>query len=399
MNTDPARPLIVIPTYNNGTTLPDVVRGALDTGLDVLVVDDGSTDDGPGLLSELPATVIGYGENRGKGAAILEAGRWAAEHHYTHVITIDADGQHDPGEVGVFLDAIRADPAALVLGKRDFDSPDVPDSSKFGRNFSNFWVKITSGQNVSDSQSGYRAYPVEILTRIRCRSKRYNFEVEILVRAIWAGFPVSSVGISVVYSDETRAGSHFDPWRDNIRISLTYARLFLRHVAPVPHKKLHGPSNRQLLKEYFTGPKTLFRMLLQENLSMREIVLACMLGIFLGTLPLIGLHSVAIIFVATRLRLNRLIAFNISHFCAPPVVPALCIEAGHWLRTGGFIILDQDTIRNIGNDIWGYIGDYLLGSVVMAPVLAGVTGFVVYCILSAVRIFRGHRGREKHGVG
>jgi glycosyltransferase involved in cell wall biosynthesis len=399
MNSEATRVLIVIPTYNNRTTLPEVVRRAVDTGLDVLVVNDGSTDGGPELLSELPVTVIGYGENRGKGAAIKEAGRWAAVHRYTHVITIDADGQHDPAEAGVFLAAVRADPSALVLGKRDFDSPEVPDSSKFGRNFSNFWVKLTSGNNVSDSQSGYRAYPVEILTRIDCRSKRYNFEVEILVRAIWAGYPVHSVEVSVRYSEATRDGSHFDPWRDNVRISLTYARLFLRHIAPIPHKKLHGPTNMRLLKEYFTGPKTLFRMLLQENLSTREIVLACMLGIFLGTLPLIGLHSVAIIFVATRLRLNRLIAFNISHFCAPPVVPALCIEAGHWLRTGGFIVLDQDTVHNIGNNIWGYIGDYLLGSAIMAPVLAGMTGFIVYCIVSVVRIFRRRGDRERHSVG
>ncbi|MBP1750703.1 MAG: glycosyl transferase family 2, partial [Deltaproteobacteria bacterium] len=139
------RPLIVIPVYNHGGTLRDVVVRVLDVCADVLVVDDGSTDvNTREVIGGLPARLIRYEENRGKGEAILRAASEAKRLGMTHIITIDADGQHDPADLDRFMPVIREDPLAIVVGKRFFDRT-VPFSSRFGRGFSNFWLKVQTG--------------------------------------------------------------------------------------------------------------------------------------------------------------------------------------------------------------------------------------------------------------
>ncbi|MEJ2054671.1 MAG: DUF2062 domain-containing protein, partial [Calditrichaceae bacterium] len=276
---------------------------------------------------------------------------------------------------------------------RDFESTDTPESSKFGCKFSNFWVRVSTGESVSDSQSGFRAYPVDALRRLKCLSRRYNYEVEILVKGIWAGLDVQSVDISVNYDRETIEASHFRPFVDNARISLTYTYLVTRNLFPWPHKVIYGQKPTERIKSFFINPFKGLKLLVTEKSSPRQIMFAVMLGIFLATLPLVAVHSVAIIFVATRLKLNRLIALNVSHFCAPPFVPALAVELGHFIRNGEF--LTEFTMQTIGHEALQRIGDYLLGSVLLAPVLAVIAGILAYLTVNLYRKINGWRRIKK----
>ncbi len=380
---DALRILVVVPVYNNQNTLRKVVQDVLETELPLLVVNDGSTDGSEQTIADLSPNLINFSENKGKGAAIRAAADWAAARNFTHMITMDADGQHRAKDIPSFLKKIGENPLSIVLGNRDFSMTDTPGTSQFGRKFSNFWVKISSGISVSDSQSGFRAYPVAALRKIKCLAKRYNYEVEILVRSIWAGLTVQSVDIAVHYNEQTIAASHFRPVVDNARISLTYSLLVIRNFIPLPHKIMFGKSHQQRMKFFLFNPFKTLKMLVTEKTSARQIGYAAALGIFLGTLPLIAMHSVAIIFFATRLKLNRLIALNVSHLCAPPFVPAIAIEIGYFLRHGHF--LTEFTMQTLGHEALQRLGEYLIGATILAFPLSIIAGLSAYLIASIYR--------------
>ena len=224
---------VVIPVYNNAATLKQVADGALKHCDRVLVVDDGSTDaDVRELLSGTAARVITHQINRGKGCALKTGFDHVIENGGGYVVTLDADGQHDPEDILLFLPHISEGGRKIILGSRDFASASIPEKSKFGRKFSNFWIKLQTGREVLDSQSGFRAYPAELLKNVRCISAHYDFETEILVRGIWAGFDTLCINISVFYPEKDKRVSHFRTFRDNLRISLLHSRLCCEKMLP-----------------------------------------------------------------------------------------------------------------------------------------------------------------------
>ena len=220
---------IVIPVYNHAGTLPDVVHKTLKYTDNVLVVDDGSEDaDISLLLKDLKVKVLKHEKNRGKGAALRTAAEYLQNNtNASYIITLDADGQHSPDDIQKFLPYITQKCNNIILGNRDFSSSNVPEKSKFGRKFSNFWIKLETGKEVFDSQSGFRGYPISLLTDTKCLSEHYAFETEILVRGVWAGLNVVNVNISVYYPEKNKRISHFRPFIDNFRISLIHSRLTL----------------------------------------------------------------------------------------------------------------------------------------------------------------------------
>ena len=202
------RIFIVIPVYNHGKTLKSVVAGALEVNDNVMVVDDGSTDGGPETLAGMPVTLIRHPENQGKGAAIMTAVEAAYDMGATHIVTIDADGQHLPAEFLRFIPLIEEHPEAIIVGTRAFDPASTPALSRFGRVFSNFWLRVQTGYKLKDTQSGFRAYPVSVLRWLNLRERHYDFEVEAVVRAVWAGIPLKEVDISVYYPPRSLRVSH-----------------------------------------------------------------------------------------------------------------------------------------------------------------------------------------------
>ena len=227
----PLRYAIVIPAYNHGRQVRGVVEKTLQLGLPVIVVDDGSTDSTPQVLASLSGvTVIRHKQNQGKGASLL-TGFAAALQLADWAITIDADGQHDPEDILSLMQAVPEGQRPLVIGKRvGMRHGNVPWTSRWGRRFSNFWVWASCGRWLSDSQSGFRAYPLPETIHLGTRARRYQFEVEILVLAVWRGIPIIEVPVRTFYGPIEERVSHFRPWLDFWRNTRTFARLIATRV-------------------------------------------------------------------------------------------------------------------------------------------------------------------------
>ncbi|MEW6666651.1 MAG: glycosyltransferase family 2 protein [Thermodesulfobacteriota bacterium] len=221
------RPAIVIPAYNHGRHLSQVLERSLTFGYPVFVVDDGSTDATPGMLSSASGvTVIRHDRNMGKGAALL-SGFSAAVRVSDWALSLDADGQHDPSDIRALVRAVPEGTRPLVIGRRSgMGHENVPWTSRWGRGFSNFWVWVCSGSRLADSQSGFRLYPIPETLRLGAKARRFQFEVEILVRAAWSGIPILEVPVRAVYEPPGERVSHFRPWLDFWRNTLTFTRLF-----------------------------------------------------------------------------------------------------------------------------------------------------------------------------
>jgi hypothetical protein len=236
---DPSRMNIwcVIPAHNNAGTVKEVACKCLKHLPHVLVVDDGSRDaDLREVFAGTGVVVIRHPQNRGKGAALRTALDHLAEAGATFMITLDADGQHFPEDIERFLPKLHEN--RIIIGERREVLGDMPGKSRFGRKFSDFWVFLETGQTVRDTQSGFRAYPVQRVRQLPIQCRRYDFEIEVLARAAWAGMELVSAPIKVWYAPRRERISSFRPFRDNLRISLTHTRLVGRRLLPWPCKRL-----------------------------------------------------------------------------------------------------------------------------------------------------------------
>lgn len=223
----------VIPLYNHKATLATVVERAREVGYPIIIVDDGSTDGGGELADQLEGVeqVIHHGENRGKGAALI-SGMEAAAELADWAISVDSDGQHDPRDAPGLVAAIPDGERPIVIGARRGMDPgkSVPWTSRFGRKFSNFWIWAAGGHLVSDSQSGFRVYPLPETIALRPRSRHFQYEVELLVLARWQGLPVVEAPVTVHYEPKGKRISHFQPWQDFWRNSWAFSRLITARI-------------------------------------------------------------------------------------------------------------------------------------------------------------------------
>jgi len=229
-----SRIALIIPVYNHAATVAQVVRQAQTLGYPVFVVDDGSTDETPQRLAEIKGiSLLQHSKNEGKGAAIL-TGFMAASHVADYVITLDADGQHYPEDALKLIDAIPSKKRPIIIGAREgmdrVAGAHIPWTSRFGRKFSNFWVRLSGGPKLSDTQSGMRVYPLPEALSLNTRARRFQFEVEILVQAKRKGIPIIEAPISVVYSLDGSRISHFRPFVDFMRNSKTFTRLIFTRI-------------------------------------------------------------------------------------------------------------------------------------------------------------------------
>ena len=208
---------VVIPTYNNARTVADIVRRTMAVCIDVIVVNDGSTDSTLEEWGSVKCKVISYSRNRGTGYALrrgLEAARAAG---FDYAVTIDSDGQHAPEEIPQLIKAIDKQPT-LVVGSRNLQADGMPSGNTFANRFSNFWFHLQTGLRLPDTQTGFRVYPLHVLPCLNLLTYRYESELELLVFSAWRGVNIVSVPVSVSYPDDRV--SHFRPFRDFLRISL-----------------------------------------------------------------------------------------------------------------------------------------------------------------------------------
>jgi 1-acyl-sn-glycerol-3-phosphate acyltransferase len=211
----------VIPTYNNGGTIADVVRKTLEACSDVIVVNDGSTDNTRQALEAIEGiTLVTYDQNRGKGYALKQGFKKALELGFAYAITLDGDGQHYPENISLFLQANIDHPGALIIGSRNLDNVDRSKGSSFANKFSNFWFYIQTGKNLDDTQTGYRLYPIKKLNFLWLLTSRYEAELELLVFASWHGVELVPIPIEVYYPPREERVSHFRPALDFSRVSV-----------------------------------------------------------------------------------------------------------------------------------------------------------------------------------
>ena len=227
------KPCLLSPVYNHGDTLPGVLAGLEPFGLSCVIVDDGSDAPTRAAIDRLPArfpwtSVERFPENRGRGAALRHGYAVARARGVSHVIQVDADGQHCADDVPTLLAEARAHPDALVLGQPLFDAS-APAARRYGRELSRFWVNVeTWSRAIGDPLCGFRGVPVEPVLRVLARTPlgdRMDFDPELTVRWVWAGGRVVHVPTRVIYP---RGGtSHFRMLDDNIRITRMHVRLVM----------------------------------------------------------------------------------------------------------------------------------------------------------------------------
>ena len=212
----------LVPPFNNAGTVLDVVRRVHEQVRDIIVVDDGCTDNTPALLSSLPfpVTVVSHKRNRGKGAALVSGFRKALAMGFEYALTIDADGQHYPEDIPALIRALEVHPHALIVGSRKFTDANMSGKSRFANRFSNFWFRLQTAVSLPDTQTGMRIYPLHRLYGLNILTSRYEAELELLVFAAWHNVPLVPVPIRVYYPPVEQRVSHFRPAYDFTRISV-----------------------------------------------------------------------------------------------------------------------------------------------------------------------------------
>ncbi len=235
--------LLLIPSYNTGPRLIQTVREALAQWRPVWVVVDGSTDGSAEALKALAQTVPGLRvielpANQGKGAAVLHGMERAQAEGYTHVLTMDADGQHPANLIPSFMQASIDAPARAVLGRPIFDAS-APTIRVRGRKISNWWANVeTLGAGIGDSLFGFRVYPIAPAVRIMRRTRwmrRFDFDPELAVRLCWAGVQPLNLDAPVKYFSKEEGGvSHFNYLRDNTLLTGMHIRLVFGFLARLP---------------------------------------------------------------------------------------------------------------------------------------------------------------------
>jgi len=248
--TPPSRThLVLIPSYNPGQKVFETVRAAREQWTPVWVVVDGSTDGTAAALQEMARTdpglrVLVRERNGGKGTAVLDGLTEATAQGFTHVLTMDSDGQHPADRIEAFMAASAAEPAAMALGEPIFDAS-APSIRVKGRKISNWWANVeTLWWGIHDSLFGFRVYPIAPLLRLMRSSRwmrRFDFDVEAVVRLSWAGVPIRNLPAKVRYFTPAEGGvSHFNYWRDNVLLSSMHARLFGGFIVRLPYLLVRG---------------------------------------------------------------------------------------------------------------------------------------------------------------
>ena len=221
---------VLIPTFDNPVTVRSVVQQVRRFVPDVIVVDDGSGSAGRAACEAIAADGLAYVHHRerngGKGAAVKTGFVIARELGFSHVLQVDADGQHDLAAIPTFLHEGRQDPRALVLGCPRYDAS-VPRHREVARKFTRFWVDLEVGRGVIvDSMVGFRLYPLALTELVRVAGNWMDFDIEIAVRLAWQGTRIVNVPVGVRYLDATEGGvSHFRLLADNLRFTWLHSKL------------------------------------------------------------------------------------------------------------------------------------------------------------------------------
>ncbi len=373
--------VVIVPTYNNAGTLATVIEQVSFYAPDILVVNDGSTDDTPAILQNIPyINVLTHPMNKGKGTALKNGLCQARRQGYRYALTIDSDGQHYASDIPIFIEAIQQEPDTLLVGARNLTSENMPGKNTFANKFSNFWFRLETGIRLDDTQSGYRLYPLQKLNVQRWYyTAKYEFELEAIVFASWSGIPVKNIPIHVYYPPQEERVSHFRPFRDFTRISILNTVLVLITFLWI------YPRNFFRLLTWANCKRFFHEHITQSKESNARITSAIMLGIFMGITPVWGYQMLITLGLAHFLRLNKVIAIVAANISLPPLIPVLLYCSyltGCWvLGRPDDLLLGDLTLGNVRM----VLEQYLVGSIIFAVACSLLAGVIAGSLLGIFR--------------
>ena len=372
-----------MPTYNNAGTLSNVIQDLILYTRNLVIVNDGSTDRTSAILDQFPQLeLLQFDKNQGKGEALKQGFKLAEKLGYEYAITIDSDGQHYPDDLDVFLSELEARTAAdyklLLVGDRNMSQDGIPGKSTTGNKFSNFWFLVVTGTVLHDTQSGYRLYPLKVVNGIKLFTKKFELEIEVIVKAAWRDVEVRNIPIKVFYDKENRI-SHFRPFKDIVRIVLLYIWFVMASFFYIHPRNKYRDLREKGFKRFWNED------ILKSEEPAHKKAAAVALGIFVGILPLWGLHTLLVFLLAAVFNLNKVIAFLFSNISIPPLIPVI-IYASYQLGsliTGNGIswelnLSDFDSSTEVFQGLWKYI----LGSFALAGILSSSLWIVFYFLFS-----------------
>ena len=373
---------VIIPTYNNDTTLAKVIEDVALYTNDIIVVNDGSTDKTKSIIESYDfVQLITYEKNVGKGWALRKAFEYACKQGYQFAITIDSDGQHFANDLPAFIEKLQDEKNAIIIGARNMNQSTIPTGSSFGNKFSNFWFWVDTGLKSPDTQSGYRLYPLKQLQSMSFFSYKYEFEIEVLVRLAWKGVKVKSIPVKVYYAKKEERISHFRPYKDFFRISVLNTilvlitffyikpRNFLRYLFIKENLK-------QLLRDQFYNP----------DHSSKLKALSIAFGVFMGLIPIWGFQLAAAIFLSILFRLNKGLVIIAANISIPPMVPLIIFGS---YKVGAFWMGDKAmqfdfdnaiTLNSIGKNL----EQYIYGSLTLAIIAGVIFGLLSFTLLKLI---------------
>jgi glycosyltransferase involved in cell wall biosynthesis len=373
---------VLIPTYNNEKTLRRVIDGVLQYTNNVIIVNDGATDSTPEILQNYTnITQIHLSKNKGKGNALRVGFKKAVQLGYEYALTIDSDGQHFPEDIVVFVDALEASSTkdVLFIGARNMEQEGVPSKSSFGNKFSNFWFWVETGIKLQDTQSGYRLYPVQKLKDVRLLTNKFEFEIEVIVKAAWRDIAVQNIPVKVLY-DESERVSHFRPFKDFTRISILNTCLVFLTFFYIKPRQLFRSLKKKGIKRFFIED------FLGSTDTPSKKALSIALGVFIGLSPFWGFHTFLVIFLAVVLNLNKAIAFAFSNVSLPPFIPFILYASS---KVGQFVLgvkyeyTLEEMMQNF--EAMKHLKTYIVGSFSLALIGSIVLGLIGFLFFSMYR--------------
>ena len=214
---------ILIPAYNAAKTVREVALETIAQGYPLVVVDDGSTDGTSRTLEGLPLTLLVHGQNRGKGAALKTGFEWALSQQYDGIVTLDADGQHDPTAIAQLLAEADKKGYDCLLASRHSQFQEMAGLRKFWNRFGVWCMRKRTDFEITDSQSGFRYYSARLLRTVILSKNGYDLEMELLMKCWQAGFSIGSLPVAARVADG-RATSHYRAVRDTWNICMTFLK-------------------------------------------------------------------------------------------------------------------------------------------------------------------------------
>tara|TARA_B110000285_G_C15138291_1_gene628773 strand:- start:3845 stop:5026 length:1182 start_codon:yes stop_codon:yes gene_type:complete len=371
---------VIIPTYNNDKTLSrvldEIIEMVSNTTI-IIVINDGSTDSTYATLAKYIDYIelISYKKNQGKGFALRKGFKKAIKLGFDNALTIDSDGQHYPEDIPLLLSAVKENPESMIMGARDMGQISVPEKSSFGNRFSNFWFLLETSIKLPDTQTGFRVYPLGSLKKMRLFTKKFEFEIEVIVRLAWENVKFVSVPVRVLYDSEERV-SHFRPLHDFTRISLLHCVLVPGAFLYYYPKKLFSKNTLKIIRNEAIKPE-------ESNFSKS---LSLGFGCFMGIVPIWGGQLLIGIPIAILLKMNKVLFIAAANISIPPMIP-LIIYASFLI--GQLVI--EGTINHTQmwsmslDNIQDNVIQYLIGAIILALMMFAAVFTTSFILLKLFR--------------